>query len=118
MCRRSRSESGRRTMSAPVDMPQNGRTKRSVPYQLTGNGRTARRRAQTLPAMPYTRREKRAIDARPIARLSTCMAKIPLKFDELIDGEALRRDLTRLTDGSDGDGSSASTRAAVLQLLK
>jgi [protein-PII] uridylyltransferase len=46
------------------------------------------------------------------------MAKISLKFDELIDGEALRRDLTRLTDGSEGDGSSAVTRGAVLQLLK
>jgi [protein-PII] uridylyltransferase len=46
------------------------------------------------------------------------MAKIPLKLDELIDGDALRRDLTALTQQSGGDGSSAATRSAVLQLLK
>jgi [protein-PII] uridylyltransferase len=46
------------------------------------------------------------------------MAKIPLKLDELIDGVALRRDLTALTKKVDGDGSSASVRAAVLQMLK
>ena len=46
------------------------------------------------------------------------MTKIPLKLDELIDGEALRRDLTALTRESAGDGSSAAIRAAVLQLLK
>ena len=46
------------------------------------------------------------------------MAKIPLKLDELIDGDALRRELTALTEKSGGDGSSAETRAAVLQILK
>ncbi len=46
------------------------------------------------------------------------MAKIPLRLDELIDGDALRRDLTALTEKSDGDGSSPAIRAAVLQIMK
>ncbi|MDN2578402.1 [protein-PII] uridylyltransferase [Aquibium sp. ELW1220] len=46
------------------------------------------------------------------------MAKIPLKLDEMIDGSALRRDLTALTTGTDGDGSGAEARAAVLQVLR
>lgn len=46
------------------------------------------------------------------------MAKISLKLDEIIDGDALRRDLTALTAESAGDGSGKTTRTAVLQLLK
>ena len=44
------------------------------------------------------------------------MAKIPLRLDEIVDGEKLRRDLTALT--ADRDGSSGKVRAAVVQLLK
>ncbi|ESY66646.1 MULTISPECIES: [protein-PII] uridylyltransferase [Mesorhizobium] len=46
------------------------------------------------------------------------MAKISLKLHELIDGEALRREMTALTAASAGDGSSAIIRTAALQLLK
>ncbi|WP_315918362.1 [protein-PII] uridylyltransferase [Mesorhizobium sp. SP-1A] len=46
------------------------------------------------------------------------MAKIPLRLEELIDGEALRRDLTALTADTNGDGSSTAVRAGVLRLLK
>lgn len=46
------------------------------------------------------------------------MAKIPLKLDEMIDGDALRRDLTALTARTDGDGSGTEARSAVLQLLR
>ncbi|ESY83531.1 protein-PII uridylyltransferase [Mesorhizobium sp. LNHC221B00] len=46
------------------------------------------------------------------------MAKISLKLNELIDGEALRREMTALTAASAGDGSSAIIRTAALQLLK
>ncbi|MDX8453217.1 [protein-PII] uridylyltransferase [Mesorhizobium sp. VK9D] len=46
------------------------------------------------------------------------MAKISLKLDEIIDGDALRRDLTALTAASAGDGSGPAVRTAVLQLLK
>ena len=46
------------------------------------------------------------------------MAKLPLRLDELIDGAALRRDLTALTADTQGDGSSPAVRAAVLNLLK
>ena len=46
------------------------------------------------------------------------MAKISLKLDELIDGEALRRGMTALTATTAGDGSGQVTRNAVLQLLK
>ncbi|MGO4838086.1 bifunctional uridylyltransferase/uridylyl-removing protein, partial [Rhizobiaceae sp. 2RAB30] len=46
------------------------------------------------------------------------MAKIPLKLEELIDGEALRRDLSALTAATEGDGSDMAIRGQVLQLLK
>ena len=46
------------------------------------------------------------------------MAKIPLKLDEMIDGGALRRDLTAATARTDGDGSGTEARTAVLQLLR
>jgi [protein-PII] uridylyltransferase len=46
------------------------------------------------------------------------MAKIPLRLEELIDGQALRRDLTALTAATSGDGSPISVRAKVLPLLK
>src|SRR3569832_2224295 len=46
------------------------------------------------------------------------MAKISLKLDELIAGEALRSEMTALTAASAGDGSSKAFRASVLQLLK
>jgi [protein-PII] uridylyltransferase len=46
------------------------------------------------------------------------MAKIALKLDELIDGEALRRDLTALTAATEGDGGSPAVRAKVLAALK
>ena len=44
------------------------------------------------------------------------MAKISLKLDEIIDGDALRRDLTALTAATAGDGSGPAVRTAVLQL--
>ena len=46
------------------------------------------------------------------------MAKPSLKLDQLIDGEALRRDLAELTVVSNGDGSAPPVRTAVLHLLK
>jgi [protein-PII] uridylyltransferase len=46
------------------------------------------------------------------------MAKIPLKLDELIDGDALRRELSALTQDLDGDGSAPAVRSAALQILK
>ncbi|RVB24450.1 hypothetical protein ENZ76_09820, partial [Mesorhizobium sp. M7A.F.Ca.CA.002.10.1.1] len=46
------------------------------------------------------------------------MARISLKLDELIDGEALRREMTALTAGTAGDGSGQAARNGVLQLLK
>ena len=46
------------------------------------------------------------------------MAKIPLRLEELIDGAALRRDLTALTEAFDGDGSLPDVRVKALQLLK
>ena len=46
------------------------------------------------------------------------MAKISLKLDELIDGEALRREMTALTRATAGDGSGQAARSGVLQLLK
>ncbi len=46
------------------------------------------------------------------------MAKIPLKLDEMVDGEALRHRLTALARGHGGDGSVAEVRAAALQLFK
>ena len=46
------------------------------------------------------------------------MAKIPLKLDEIVDGEALRRDLSALTAGSGGDGSSATARTEALAVCR
>jgi [protein-PII] uridylyltransferase len=46
------------------------------------------------------------------------MAKIPLKLEEMIDGLALRRDLTALTAATGGEGSSPEVRSAVLQTLR
>ena len=46
------------------------------------------------------------------------MAKIALKLDELIDGAALRRDLTALTAATEGDGGSPAVRGKVLATLK
>jgi [protein-PII] uridylyltransferase len=46
------------------------------------------------------------------------MAKIALKLDELIDGVALRCELTVLTAAFEGDGSSPAVRAKVLAVLK
>ena len=41
------------------------------------------------------------------------MAKIPLRLDEIVDGEVLRRDLSALAEK--GDGDSAKVRAAVVR---
>jgi [protein-PII] uridylyltransferase len=46
------------------------------------------------------------------------MAKIPLKLDEIVDGEALRAALAALTEPHGGDGSRAEVRKAVIALLK
>ncbi|MER9751690.1 [protein-PII] uridylyltransferase [Mesorhizobium sp. M0140] len=46
------------------------------------------------------------------------MARISLKLDELIDGEALRREMTALTSATADDGSGQAARNGVLQLLK
>ncbi len=50
------------------------------------------------------------------------MSRLPtrtkLKLDMLIDGAALREDLTALTTGTGGDGSPLEVRATVLALLK
>ncbi len=46
------------------------------------------------------------------------MKNIPLKLEEIIDGAALRRDLTALTADTDNDGSGPAVRAQVLKLLK
>ncbi|APH70499.1 [protein-PII] uridylyltransferase [Aquibium oceanicum] len=46
------------------------------------------------------------------------MAKTALKLDEMIDGEALRRELTALTLADSGDGSTPEIRASVLQKLR
>ena len=46
------------------------------------------------------------------------MKKIPLKLDELIDGQSLREELTALTAETGGDGSGAEVRAGALQLFK
>ncbi|RUM98547.1 [protein-PII] uridylyltransferase [Pseudaminobacter arsenicus] len=46
------------------------------------------------------------------------MAKIPLKLERLIDGVALRHDLTALTAATGGNGSSMAVRSEVLKLLK
>ena len=44
------------------------------------------------------------------------MAKISLKLDELIDGDALRREMTALT--SAGNGAESGARVGALKLLK
>src|SRR5919108_5025108 len=46
------------------------------------------------------------------------MAKIPLRLEEIIDGEALRRELDALAESRGGDGSSAEVRTQVRQVLK
>ncbi|QPC86306.1 [protein-PII] uridylyltransferase [Mesorhizobium sp. NBSH29] len=46
------------------------------------------------------------------------MAKTPLKFDELIDGDALRSALSGLTEKSGGDGASDTVRAQALDIFK
>jgi [protein-PII] uridylyltransferase len=46
------------------------------------------------------------------------MAKIPLKLEDIVDGAALRRDMAALASGADKHGLSASSRAALIQLLK
>jgi [protein-PII] uridylyltransferase len=46
------------------------------------------------------------------------MARISLKLDELIDGEALRSEMAALTAATAGDGSGQVARSGVLQLLK
>jgi [protein-PII] uridylyltransferase len=46
------------------------------------------------------------------------MKKIPLKLDELIDGDRLREELTALTAATGGDGSGSAVRTAALQLFK
>ncbi|MFH2016901.1 MAG: [protein-PII] uridylyltransferase [Pseudomonadota bacterium] len=46
------------------------------------------------------------------------MAKIPLKLEKMVDGEALRRELTALTASTGGDGSSRAVRQQALDLFK
>ncbi|MBL8583582.1 MAG: nucleotidyltransferase domain-containing protein, partial [Rhizobiaceae bacterium] len=46
------------------------------------------------------------------------MAKIPLRLDEIVDAERLRRELTALTAGSHGDGSRPEIRAQAVQFIK
>lgn len=46
------------------------------------------------------------------------MAKIPLRLEDIVDGEALRHELTALTRATGGDGSGTETRAALLRLLR
>ena len=46
------------------------------------------------------------------------MKTIPLKLEEIVDGAALRRDLTALTADTGNDGSGTAVRAQVLKLLK
>jgi [protein-PII] uridylyltransferase len=46
------------------------------------------------------------------------MAKIPLKLEKMVDGEALRRDLTALTASTGGDGSGKAVRQQTVELLK
>jgi len=46
------------------------------------------------------------------------MVKIPLKLERIVDGEALRRKLTALTAGTNGDGSGAKVRANAIVLFK
>jgi [protein-PII] uridylyltransferase len=46
------------------------------------------------------------------------MAKIPLKLERIVDGEALRRELTALTAATHGDGSGAKVRDKAVALFK
>ena len=46
------------------------------------------------------------------------MAKIPLKLDEIIDGAALRRDLSALTEAPKGDGDSKKVGPAFVRIFK
>jgi len=46
------------------------------------------------------------------------MARIPLRLDEIVDGEALREALDALTWSRGGDGSSPEVRTEVVGLLK
>ncbi|MER8391922.1 [protein-PII] uridylyltransferase [Mesorhizobium sp. M1340] len=46
------------------------------------------------------------------------MARISLKLEELVDGEALRREMTEVTAATAGDGSGKAARSGVLKLLK
>ncbi|MER9055790.1 [protein-PII] uridylyltransferase [Mesorhizobium sp. M0213] len=46
------------------------------------------------------------------------MARISLKLEELVDGEALRREMTEVTAAMAGDGSGKAARSGVLKLLK
>ncbi len=46
------------------------------------------------------------------------MARIPLKLNEIIDGTALRAELSALTASQDGDGSSPEVRRALIAVLK
>ncbi|WP_274630406.1 [protein-PII] uridylyltransferase [Arvimicrobium flavum] len=46
------------------------------------------------------------------------MATVSLHLDKVIDGAQLRRDLTELTAGTGGDGSSPAVRSAALALFR
>ena len=46
------------------------------------------------------------------------MARIPLKLEKMVDGEALRRELTALTASTGGDGSSPAVRQQAVDLFK
>ncbi|MEZ5809890.1 MAG: [protein-PII] uridylyltransferase [Rhizobiaceae bacterium] len=46
------------------------------------------------------------------------MNEIPLKLDEMVDGDRLRRKLTALTAQTGGDGSAPEVRTQVLALMK
>jgi [protein-PII] uridylyltransferase len=46
------------------------------------------------------------------------MAKIPLKLERIVDGEALRRELTALTAATSGDGSAPKVREKAVALFK
>ncbi|MEO3386548.1 [protein-PII] uridylyltransferase [Mesorhizobium sp. CAU 1741] len=46
------------------------------------------------------------------------MAKIPLKLEEIVDGAALRHDMSALTAKTGGDGSRTEVRAELIRLLK
>ncbi|TAN11463.1 MAG: [protein-PII] uridylyltransferase, partial [Rhizobiaceae bacterium] len=46
------------------------------------------------------------------------MLKVPLKLDQLVDGNALRQDLAALVGKEGGSGSATGLRASVVSLLK